>query len=161
MREVAENVWVGDLSSCQNADSSFRIVHACKIPCHQTGVEYRGNLSSAHPNYLVLEDGNSLFLNMVDMAQPWQPRFADPMFKAMTDFCSKGGKLLFHCNQGESRGPSTALLWLAKQGVISSSSYADAAREFIVLYPNYNPAKGVTVYLSARWKWLMDLGASE
>ncbi len=46
--------------------TDWAIIHACKSPCHQGAVGYIGNLDRTHPNYLVLESGSDLFLNMID-----------------------------------------------------------------------------------------------
>ena len=45
--------------------------------------------------------------------------------------------VVIHCNQGLSRAPSIALLWLAKRAkaISSSESYAAAAQAFLEIYP--------------------------
>src|SRR5580765_1927169 len=50
--EVHPRFWVGGIEDCGAASSDFAIVHACKAPCHQHAVGYRGSLSSDHPKYL-------------------------------------------------------------------------------------------------------------
>lgn len=132
----------------------WAIVHACKSPCHQSSVGYKGNLDSSHPNYLVLQSGNDLYLNMID---PPVPLFKPPLFTEAMRFAKQhwhaGRAVLFHCNQGQSRAPSLALLFLSKvQRVISYDSYEAARREFERLYEFYAPGKGIMTYLAANWR---------
>ena len=96
------------------------MVHTCKSPCHQSAVGYQGKLPNTHPNYLVLETENNLFLNIID---PLAPLFMPPLFTAFLAFANKhwgqGKKLLIHCNQGESRAPSLAMLFWQKELLLS------------------------------------------
>ena len=156
MQEVYERVIVTNGLSCIHGNSELAVVHACKIPCHQNAVGYRGSLSSQHPNYLVLEQEHDLFLNMID---PPAPLFMPPLFSRFMEFSNKhwsqGEKLLIHCNQGESRAPSLALLFLAKAILaIPNDSHEIAREEFEKLYPRYNPGKGIQKYFSKNWSAL-------
>jgi len=65
---------------------------------------------------------------------------------------NQGKTVLIHCNQGESRAPSLALLFLAKDiGVISNESYEKAKEEFMKIYPSYFPERGIQIYLREHW----------
>ena len=118
MQEVHERVMVTNDLSCTRGNENLAVVHACKSPCHQREVGYKGKLANTHPNYLVLEKDSDLFLNIID---PPVPLFMPLLFSAFLEFANKhwgqGKNLLIHCNQGESRAPSLAMLFLAK-GVI-------------------------------------------
>ena len=156
MLEIHERLIVTNDQSCTNGNSNLAVVHACKSPCHQHAVGYRGNLANTHPNYLVLEKENDLFLNIID---PPVPLFMPPLFTAFLEFSNKhwgqGKKLLIHCNQGESRAPSLALLFLAKGvSVIPDTSYEAARIDFEKLYPKFNPGKGIETYFSKNWALL-------
>ncbi|EOW3713454.1 hypothetical protein ACOW3S_004096 [Vibrio fluvialis] len=156
MQEIHERVIVTNDQSCSTGNANLAVVHACKSPCHQRAVGYRGKLDNSHPNYLVLEKENDLFLNIID---PPVPLFKPPLFSAFLNFSNKhwkqGKKLLIHCNQGESRAPSLAMLFLAKGiSVIPDASYAEARVEFEKLYPRYNPGKGIQEYFSKNWALL-------
>jgi len=158
MKEVHERVFVADDLSCTGGGIELAVVHACKNPCHQRAIGYSGSLPSAHPNYLVFEQGNNLFLNIID---PPAPLFMPPLFSNFLSFASRhwgeGRKLLIHCNRGESRAPSLALLFLAKHlSVIDSSSYQDARREFQAIYPQYAPGNGIQAYFTKHWNSLGD-----
>lgn len=156
MQEVHERVFVGSDMSCKYGTTDLAVVHACKSPCHQRVVGYKGALPNTHPNYLVLEEGNDLYLNIID---PPVPLFMPPLFSNFMNFASKhwnnNQTLLVHCNQGESRAPSLALLFLAKGlSVIADDSYDAARAEFEKIYPKYNPGMGIQIYFSKHWEVL-------
>ncbi|MFH1679083.1 MAG: hypothetical protein ABIH26_00385 [Candidatus Eisenbacteria bacterium] len=154
MHQVHDYLFVGDDVDCRSGSGEWAVVHACKSPCHQRAVGYRGSLSPHHPNYLVLERGGDLYLNMID---PPVPLFMPPLFTSFLAFASRhsksGKKILIHCNLGESRAPSLALLFLAKcTGMISNDSYAAARAEFVPLCPGYTPGLGIQMYLTQHWR---------
>jgi hypothetical protein len=153
MIEVYPNLYVGTESDCFfDIRDDWVVVHACKFPCHQKAVGYHGNFSPRHPNYLVLERGTHLFLNMID---PDTPLFKLPLIDSALSFIDRyfpTRKVLIHCNKGNSRAPSLALLYLAKRArVINSESYATAAKDFRTKYPSYQPGRGIQIYLTEHW----------
>ncbi len=154
--EVYNNVYVFNDRACKLGKDEVAVVHACKSPCHQRAVGYTKSLPKNHPNYLILEKGENLFLNIID---PPVPLFMPELFISFLDFSRRhwksGKKLLIHCNQGESRAPSLAMLFLAKGiGAISDHSYESARAEFEKIYPAYNPGKGIQIYFSQNWDQL-------
>ena len=153
MIEVYPNLYVGTDSDCFfDIRDDWVVVHACKSPCHQRAVGYHGNLSPAHPNYLILERGSHLFLNIIDSNTPL---FKLLLFNSALNFIDRylpTRKVLIHCNNGKSRAPSLALLYLAKHArVINSESYATAAKDFRAMFPSYQPGQGIQIYLSEHW----------
>jgi hypothetical protein len=156
MIEVYPNLFIGTEEDCffiQRDD--WAVVHACKSPCHQRVLGYKGSLPKDHPNYLICERGNHLFLNIID---PNEPLFMPPLFVASLDFIEKHiskRKVMIHCNEGLSRSPSLDLLYLAKRAsVIDNESYVAAARDFIKLFPSYRPQRGIALYLKLHWEKL-------
>ena len=153
MIEVYDKVFVGAEMDCRNGSDSWAVIHACKYPCHRDAVGYTKKISPNHPNYLVLERGLNLYLNIID---PDQPLFMPPLFIETIRFsrmhADSARNLLFHCNQGDSRAPSLAMLHLAKNlGVLDSSSYDLAVADFAEMYPRYNPGLGIRTYLREHW----------
>jgi hypothetical protein len=151
--EVHDRLFVGSEADCRPGNDESVVIHACKSPCHQRAVGYRGSLPSSHPNYLVLEHSYDLYLNIID---PDKPLFMPPLFTVFLDFAGKhwdaGRKVLIHCNQGESRSPTLAMMLMAKHiGVISDASYDEARAEFEQLYPYYRPGLGIQKYLHCHW----------
>lgn len=151
--KVAERLSFGDETTCTNlSDTSVAIVHACKTPCHQRAIGYHGSLHSTHPHYLAFENGKHLFLNLID---PAQPLFMMPSFQAFLRFVDREIQerdVHIHCNRGESRAPSLALLYLAKRlHVIPDESYASASASFCQQFP-YRPGQGIKTWLTKHWE---------
>ena len=114
---INERLSFGNESACTHiTDGTIAVVHACKEPCHRSSVGYSTRtIPSNHPNYLVLERGHHLYLNLID---PPQPLFMMPSFEAFLKFVDHeivDRPVLIHCNQGESRAPSLTLLYMAKR----------------------------------------------
>jgi predicted protein tyrosine phosphatase len=151
--KVTDRLSFGDERECVHGDDeSLAIVHACKEPCHRRSVGYTTRtIPSNHPHYLVLERGHHLYLNLID---PEQPLFMMASFEAFLKFVDREiaeREVLIHCNQGESRAPSLALLYMAKRlKVLPNDSYAAAATEFRGRFP-YNPSRGIVTWLTDNW----------
>ncbi len=154
--EIVERLYVGDISCCRQGDGQLAVVHACKSPCHQRAVGYSGNLDSSHPDYLWRLQPNELFLNLID---PPKPLFKIDSFTEFLHFAARyydaGAALLIHCNQGESRAPSLAMLFLARHlRALPQDSFAAAADAFARLYPAYAPGLGIRQFLTQHWQAL-------
>ena len=153
MYEVAKGLFIGTERDCFYSErNEWAVLHACKSPCHQRALNYRGSLSPTHPCYLTYERGNHLYLNIID---PPQPLFKPPLFIESLKFIDKHIKdrnILIHCNLGLSRAPSIALLWLAKRtDLISNESFQSAAISFKQIYPYFQPGHGISYYLTQNW----------
>lgn len=154
---VFERVLVGDLSCCRSADPQVAVIHACKSPCHQRAVGYTRSLGASHPEYLWRLQPGELFLNLID---PPMPLFKIESFQQFLQFAAqhyqRGATLLIHCNQGESRAPSLAMLFLACHlRAIPHDNFAAAASAFTRLYPAYAPGQGIRQFLTQNWQaWL-------
>jgi cellobiose-specific phosphotransferase system component IIA len=161
MIQIHDKIYIGTERDCTlKTLDEWAIIHACKNPCHVNAVGYKGSLPKSHPYYLILEKGKHLVLNMVDMEQELHPAFTNPIMKAAMNFIEnhiENNKILIHCNQGQSRSPSIALIYLAKKGVINSVTFTIAAKEFIQLYQNYQPGRGIALYMNRNWDYLMNL----
>jgi hypothetical protein len=158
MQEVYERLWVGSDHDCIHEREGWAVVHACKHPCHQYAVGYRGNLSPHHPSYLVHEEANNLYLNMIDPDIPGylQPRFMMPMIEATLRFTENhlqnGSNVLIHSNQGGSRAPSLAMLFLAKRiGCIDGTNFDNARADLVRIYPDYSPGISLATFLNDHW----------
>jgi hypothetical protein len=153
MVSIQNRLFIGAIDDCLTGTEQLAVIHACKSPCHQQAVGYRGSLASSHPNYLALQREHDLYLNIID---PPVPLFKAETFERFLAFSrskyDSGVSLLIHCNQGESRAPSLALLFLAKHtGALPCSSYGDARQEFERLFPAYQPGNGIRQFLARNW----------
>jgi hypothetical protein len=168
MIEVYNNLFVGDQNDYEfnvSKQDGWAVVHACKEPYHRQELGYRSlGAPKDHPEYLVARRGHRLLLNIVDANDP--SFFAKEMISQALDFIdealSSGQKVLVHCNQGESRSPSIALLYLAaRAGAIPKESIDEAEKKFISLYPLYNPKPGLREHLRQNWLYYLNRHESE
>ena len=159
MIEIYTNLYIGEDFDCEELleDPGFSIVHACQS-CHHRAQDYRSPMPSTHPNYLIYENGSHLYLNLVDTPYEFLPELANPVFKSAMEFIHreiKNKKLLIHCNFGYSRSPSIGMVYLAINSLIPNNSFEEAVIEYLKLYPNYTPGKGIALYLQHNWDFLM------
>lgn len=158
MIEVSPGIFVGsqsDYDGVVSRQSGWAVVHACKEPYHRAALGYTTKSAPReHPEYLVAPRGNRLMLNIVDAPRP---EFFDMgMLRQALDFIdearAQGLRVLIHCNQGESRGPSIALLYLATRlHALPDASFEAAEAAFRQVYPFYAPKQGIREHLRLNW----------
>ena len=157
MKEIYKNLYVGSEYDYEINPRSFDdwfVVHACKEPFHRQALGYTGRAAPKDsPHYLFLYDiHNHLILNIVDTPDP--RFFSDVMIDEAIKYCleglSKQKKVLIHCNQGESRAPTIALMVLKKLNT-TPSDFDDAVDFLSSVYESYNPNNGILEYARNRW----------
>ncbi len=162
MQRVAENIYVGskeDLASIEDRQD-WAIVHACKTS-HKEVLGYEKSLPGDHPSYLVHKEEGNIYLNMVDMAKEFLPRFTDPIFQDAFEFIEEaiqaGKKVYIYCDQGMSRSPSVALAYLSRKDNRDKAFYPHeyAEKAFRLIYPAYEPGTGIKLYLQNNWNRIM------
>lgn len=158
-KEVVERLYVGDKHSCAFNSEGWGVVHACKSH-HQIALGYEGSLNSSHPSYLSYQLNNHLYLNIID---PDKPLFQlEPFIKGLNFLHrwhkTKKSRVLIHCDKGESRAPSLAMLYLATRKIIPNGGFQFARPAFEKLYPDYSPGKGIQIWLNdpTNWTKLME-----
>jgi predicted protein tyrosine phosphatase len=139
-------------------NSGWAIVHACKEPYHRQALGYTGRgAPKTHPEYLIARRGNRLILNLVDADDP--AYIPDEIMEAAIEFVhsevSGGQRVLVHCNQGFSRSPGIAMLFLAAHtDRLPHDSFDLALTAFREIYPQFSPAPGIFGWLRRRWtRW--------
>ncbi len=159
MIEVYSRLFVGsalDYESTISHQTGWAVVHACKEPYHRQALGYSGRAApNTHPEYLVAHRGKRLMLNIVDADNPGF--FAKSMIDQALDFIeqqySEELNVLVHCNQGESRGPSIALTYMAARlQALPNESLEAAEQPFKTLYPYYNPKPGIRGHIKQYWQ---------
>jgi predicted protein tyrosine phosphatase len=136
-------------------EEGWAVVHACKEPYHRQALGYLGRgAPKEHPEYLIAQRGDRLILNIVDVDNPafFNKAMIDTALDFIDEALGRDMKVLVHCNVGESRSPSIALLYLAcRAKVLSRESFLEAEEEFRRLYPAYNPRAGIRGHLQQNW----------
>lgn len=167
IREVYQNLFLADDSICFPAQilpvpdilqTPHATIHATKFPCHARVLKYKGSLPKDHPHYLIYERGLDLYLNMID---PDLPLFKPELFWTATEFIERYIRempVIIHCNAGQSRSPSLALIYLVKNGIspFPKDKYFENDQWLLSLYDLYSPGRGITSYLREHWMELIN-----
>ncbi len=157
MIEVYENLFVGNQDDYEfqvKNSADWAIVHACKEPYHRDLLDYSGRgAPKAHPEYLIARRDNRLFLNLIDADSS---RFIpEAILNTAVEFVSEhlaaNRAVLVHCNQGRSRGPSIAMLYLHRHTNRLPAIFDTAVPAFTELYPPFAPARGIRNKLREVW----------
>lgn len=150
MIEVHNNLFVGSDIDAANIPAGWSVLHAAKEPWHRRAVGYttRG-APKGHPCYLVSRIGSEMALNLVDAVDA---EFIIPsMVAAGVSFVGErlaaGDKVLCHCNQGQSRGPGIAFLYLMSAGILPRDLQS-AFAEFRARYPAFAPSQGMREFIA-------------
>jgi len=158
MIEVFPGLFVGsehdyECVVCRQFDWS--VVHACKEPYHRSALGYSGRAApKTHPEYLVARRGGRLILNLVDAPNPaYIPKeVIDAALEFIDSKLTNGKRVLVHCNEGYSRAPSIALLYLvSRTDRLAGHDVDTALTAFQSLYPPYNPALGMSGFVRAHF----------
>ena len=162
MKKITEkegvNLYIGSKTDYRKKSNSekFAFVHACKtVHCERLGWSYNNTSNyKGHPNYLHKETSKWLSINWVDGPAKYYNMAGTEMFEKALDFIENklnNFDVLVHCDQGVSRSPTVGLLYLSKrEETISSNSFIDARKEFIDIYPEYDP-KGIANFVAKNW----------
>lgn len=114
-------------------------------------MQYTSNLPTQHPHYLSYQDQHHLYLNLIDPPAPLFKRESFNIFFQFMDAQIKQRPVLIHCNQGQSRAPSLALLYAARRlKLFPDETYAVARAAFEKQFP-YAPGKGIEIFLTQNW----------
>lgn len=159
MKKILDRLYIGSQQDYESTyfDDDFSYVLAAKNPFHKDAIGYEGkSCDKSHPEYLwaYRDNGNKLILNMVDAPSSlfFDKSMIDEALNFIEDKLELGRKVIVCCNKGESRSTSLALLYLIKQGIIKGETLEDCEVEFLRLYPQYNPGKGIREFVKMNFK---------
>lgn len=159
MQEVYHNLFVGSLEEYQATEKleGSYVLHAAKEPYHRQFVGYTGKACEKdHPEYLRAIRGREIALNLVDA--PDSKYFDLWLIKqAVKDtliFLISNKAVYIHCNKWESRAPWIAMIALLGLHVLSED-YNVAKRQFLSIYPDYNPGKGMNEFIEKNWEYFI------
>ena len=157
MIEVDKNLFVGaEIDEHRiRGQSDWYVIHACKEPFHRQALGYSGRAASKdHPEYLIARREGRLILNLVDVdnASFVSPVIIDAALEAIAaNIATK--KVLVHCNQGQSRSPAIAFLYLLKHTTkFEGLTPDDALSTFGALYLPFRPARGMADFIHLNWQ---------
>lgn len=156
MIEVHQNLFVGDAvneAEVRGKEGWF-VISASKEPWHRKALGYTERAAPKdHPEYLIAIRPKHLILNLVDAADPaYIPDEIVTMAIATMHLHLGDHKVLVHCNQGLSRSPTLALLYLAQRTErFKGLDYQRSVEQFRTIYPSYAPARGMAEYARAHW----------
>jgi protein-tyrosine phosphatase len=154
MKEVYKNLWVGEADEIPKAKAKgFAVVSAFKDGehGHRDLLGYKERSAPEGKEYYFAERPKHLYLNLVDAdsADYIPSTVVNKALAFVSENLRLGHSVLIACNQGESRAPSLALLWLYLEGKLPAD-YHRALRTFKTLYPAYSPANGIRQYVKDR-----------
>lgn len=152
MTKVYTDLWVGSQYALLSHDmTDWAIIHAAKEPFHRQLLGYKTpGAPKNDPEYLYARRGDQLYLNLVDTADPKyiDQKLIDVTLAFIDEELEKHKRVFIHCNQGLSRAPSIALLYLVKKGVLTGTP-SEIRSAFEELYPDYQPATGMYKYVQS------------
>ena len=112
------------------------------------------------PNYSLYEEGNHLYLNLIDPKWELSALRTNHIIEHAIHFIDRQiirRPVLVHCDQGQSRSTMVAMTYLANKDIITRESYAAAVIEFIKRYPDFKPGNGVKAYCQNNWEFLSSI----
>src|SRR6188474_376831 len=141
MKEVHPNLWVGNQDDLRLWNPNRLSIAAAKEPFHREAVGYKERgAPKDSPEYLTALRANRLNLNLVD--GPSHKFISVAMIERALAYIDVAQPFLIACNQGMSRSPTIAMMWLAKNGHIEMPTFSKLEHNFEKLYPLYEPTAG-------------------
>ncbi len=148
MKKVG-TVYIGNKYESQSLDDDWAVIHACKTS-HQARLGYTKPLKDS-PYYIMFRENNHLYLNWVD--EPTGRYFQVETFIEALDFIDEyiqDKKIFIHCDLGQSRSPTLAMVYLAKRAGYLADEFNSALSQFQTEYPEYNPS-GIINFIIQNW----------
>ena len=148
---IVEGLYCGDAEYWEAHKDEFDyVIHACKEPYHRMALGYKGRSAPKdNEEYLIAERGNELCLNLIDAPDPkYIP--LNLMIAAVQEIdyqLENGHKIFIHCNEGKSRAPAIAFLYLMYEGILYADTYELMVDAFRVVYPLFEPGGGIDGFL--------------
>lgn len=161
MEQVIPGIFVGGDKDYERIAprEDFSAVRCCKYGPggHKDTLKYTTRAAPDGPNKYWVEKGRLMALNLLDLDDPHYVNL--DMIKHALAFAqaerAKGQKVLFACNEGHSRGPSCALMFLRAIGEMPHP-FIQSEKVFKTLYSKYEPAQGIRQFARDHWSELND-----
>lgn len=156
MIEIIPNLFVGSEADEQrvSGQAGWFFIHACKEPYHREALGYPpGKTAPQGPEYFYAWRDGRLILNLTDAPSVnlIPTEIIDTAVETIHEKIDES-KILLHCNQGQSRSPSIALLYVVKHSdILPREDMTAAIATFKAIYPLYAPARGMADYVQINW----------
>ncbi len=156
MREVHPNLWVGNAEdeAAVRDNPDWYVISAAKDPWHRKALGYTGRSAPKDDNeYFYAYRPRRLILNLVDAPDAaYIPEHVIHLAIGEIIQMVDHTKVLIHCNQGQSRSPTIAMLFLRERTDLFDGLDFDMATEkFKSIYPAFEPSKGMADYARQHW----------
>jgi hypothetical protein len=146
--EVYPNLFVGDDTAYErlkDRDGWFS-VRCCKFGPggHKDTLGYATQGAPPGKDYFFVYKQNRLALNLLDSDDPnfIPDKIIQEALKCIGEQLSKGKKVLVACNQGMSRGPTVAMIYMRSIGDLPPR-FREAYKIFKGIYDKYSPGLGM------------------
>jgi predicted protein tyrosine phosphatase len=151
MKEVSNRLYVGGIDDFHHQDADT-VVSATKT-IHSRFVHAK----RGEPEYIYAERDRHLMLNWVDGPAHLYTWSGPQTFNRALDFINRyhvlGDLVLIHCDQGMSRSPTLAMLFMAKRLGEIPNDPKGARAAFTDVYPWYQPG-GIYDYVRDHWEYI-------
>lgn len=124
---------------------------------HRAALNYHTLGAPRDENYYHASRSKRMVLNLLDMDDPnFIPEdVIFPGLRFINKHLKAGDKVLIHCNQGRSRGPSIGLMFLRTIGELPHN-FTTSEKVYRSLYPAYDPGNGMRIFARKHWAMLKD-----
>ncbi len=161
MQNIIDRIYVGsDKDDAEAHRRGYSVLVCAKdaIGGHREMLGYGTMGAPKGDDYLFVAEGHSAAMNCIDVQDvdmiPTKMIFA--ALKWAKKEYDAGRTILFHCNAGHSRGPTTALMFLRALHEFPYS-FNRSKRIFKSLYPPYDPEIGMRDKAHMLWEELYNL----
>lgn len=157
MYKIINNLYVGSVSVLPFAkECNFSVLGCCKYPLHQQNARLTGaskdgylKIDKSEPEYYFAERDHALYCNLIDADDmKYIPDvIIERALKFISDEIADGRAVVAVCNNGISRSPSVALMYLIREGYFDlCANFEEAVKRFKTKYPMYSPNRGFYDY---------------
>lgn len=161
MEKIINQIYVGsDKDDAEAHRRGYSVLVCAKdaIGGHREMLGYDTMGAPKGADYLFVAKGHSAAMNCIDVQDV--DMIPDEMIFKALKWAKKeydaGRTILFHCNAGHSRGPTTALMFLRAIGEMPHG-YRTSVKVFKTLYPPYDPEIGMKDKAHILWGELPTL----
>lgn len=158
MEEIIDGLFVGgdkDVASARKRHMSILSCAKAGPDSHRSMLGYETNAAPWGTEYLFAQRGHHAAMNCIDVPDPKliPTTMLLQGIKFIKEERDAGRKVLVHCNQGHSRGPTTTLMFLRAIGEMPQS-FARAQQIFKTLYAPFDPGDGMKAKARELWDYL-------